>query len=103
MALQLQLNSQASQRFQVTLDGQSVIIEVFWNETYQCWFMNLKQTDETPISTGRRLSTNNKTFEHVLVDFSGDFVPESLVTPNTALGRNSWGNTHQLVYYGADE
>lgn len=103
MSLIINLQGDASQRLSTTLGGQSVIIELWWNDLIGSWFISLKNTNDTPICTGRRLSAGNRVFEHVLIDFEGDLVPEPLTTPAQELGRNSWGITHKLVYYGSEE
>jgi len=99
----LKIESDASQRFQTTLGGQTVILRLYWNTVSASWFLDLYKPDGTAISTGRRLSTNTPVFAGVLVDFEGDLVPQSYSTPATELARDSWGTTHNLVYYATSE
>lgn len=100
----LNISSDPSQRFNTTLGGQSVILEVYYQDASASWFLNLYLGDETPIIKGRRLFTNNDCLRHVYKDtFTGSIVPVSVVTPVEELNRTSWGTTHTLTYYPEGE
>ena len=99
----LKIEDDASQRFQTTLGGQTVVVRLYWNAVSESWFVDLYKPDGTALTIGRRLSTNTPAFAGILIDFEGDLVPQSYNTPETELSRTSWGTTHKLVYYAASE
>lgn len=104
MPQKLKLEGDASQRFQTTLGDQSVFIELAWHDISESWFLGIELADGTPVTKGRRLSTNTFALEGILTpNFAGDLVALSLVTPSTELTRDSWTTTHTLTYYAEGE
>ncbi len=100
----LKLEGDASQKFQTTLGGQVVDIELRWNVSVESWFFSMFLTDGTTVIKSRRLSTNNNALSGILIDnFIGAIVPVSLVTPVQELSRNAWTTTHALTYFDEGE
>ena len=92
------VSNDASQRFRMVLDETTYVLELYYQDTSESWFANLRAADNTPISMGRRLSTNVPIFTHLLTGLEGGIAAISLVSPVRELGRFPWGITHNLVY-----
>lgn len=100
MPQQINLESDASQRFQTTLGEQVVYIDLFWHDISSSWFITLEAADGSYIVKTRRMSTNTRVLKGVLTPgFEGDLVAVSLATPVQELARESWETTHKLTYY----
>ncbi len=98
------LDNIASQRFQVTLDGQNVTLKVTYAEVGDSWYLSVFASDGSSLVKGRRMNSETKTLGEVLLpEFSGNFIPKSIATPHVEMDNAPWGVTHELVYYAATE
>lgn len=103
MPKKIKIDNSASQRFQTTLDGQTVTIELRWMDVSESWFISLIATSGEYILKNRRMTTNFSIFENLYTDFQGTLIPEAITIPPVPLSRNPWETTHRLKYYAANE
>ena len=78
------------------LEGENKVFNFYWNERASCWYMDLRQEDNTPILLGIRLVANYplcvdyplKQFGmngYFLIVPKGDNNPQSIFTTHNAL------------------
>jgi hypothetical protein len=104
MPQQINLEADASFRFQTTLNDQTVYISMLWQPTTATWIFSMEHDDGTSIIQGRRMVTNQNVLDGVLADpFTGKLVPVSINPPVGELQRDSWVTTHMLTYYAEGE
>ena len=93
----------ASQTFQTVLNDQTVTIKLDYLPNTGCWLMTLTAADGTEYVNGARIQSGVPLLYTLSTAFEGDIIPIPLTKPARTMGRNPWGNTHQLSYLTPDE
>lgn len=96
--LAVPVSNDARQTISTALDGQMVDMDIWWQPSDEHWYISvLFQNENTAIIAGRRMLHEIDVLAGVASRFSGTLTPLGTVE---TIGRNAWGNTHELIYRG---
>ena len=87
------VTNDASQVFRTTIGGQSVRVRLAWSDAAEAWFFSMDG-----FANGALVHSGVPLMRSILTDFVGDVIAISTVTPEQEVGRNSWNDTHTLIY-----
>lgn len=97
----LPISNEANQTFSTVLNGTELKFHFWYQDIGSGWFCDIEKITGEKIISGARINAMSPLLESTLTDFDGDIVPVALVSEE--LGREPWGNTHELVYFTPEE
>lgn len=95
--LQIPITESANQEFSVDIAGRNVRFNLRYQDIGAGWFVDVS-IDGVPVLAGSRVNSGARVLGSLALDFEGDFVPIPKGQTAGELLRDSWNNTHVLLY-----
>lgn len=87
------------QQLQISLGGTLYTLTVWWNDSAQCWTIDIGDISNNPIVTGIALVTGCDLLgQYGYLNFGGSLVCQSSFDPDTVPTYDSLGGTGQLYF-----
>ena len=100
MIQEIETNNYPNQSYAVTLNYQSVTVDLKMNslDGDVFWTMTLRSSSGLTLCAGRRIKSGFPILLPTIVGFEGNFLAFPISSPEEPLGVKPWGNTHVLLY-----
>ena len=99
---EIPLTLDSRQSMTVSLGGQGVMLQVWWQPLTEAWYLSLETDAGIPIALGRQIASRSRLIGSPR--FLGEVVAVPLARENgSAVGRNAWEGTHRLLYLTPEE
>lgn len=100
----LPLTNNFAQTFSTSLNNQSVLVRVWYQDISDGWFFSMEFTSGEKIVSGYRINTGSPILTSISSNFLGNIVCISTAEKTLEPGKESpWGETHLLLYLTQDE
>ena len=97
----LPINNNVNQKFSTVLNGTELKFHLWYQNIGAGWYCDIEKVSGEKIITGARINSMAPLLKSTLTDFEGDIIPVASVAEE--LGAESWGTTHNLVYFTPEE
>ena len=94
----LPLSNDARQSLVTSLEGQEVLLRLWWQPSDTSWYATLEMPVGTPLIAGRRLALDEPIIGTRPTAFAGDIYCRRVGVTAEEPARRPWGITHALIF-----